>query len=132
MTTIYVTGDRALSPWISVNLAAQVVQMALIAARKENPDEEVSLVTGDSPTGIEGALKFLFGHDPNFTVYPRSQNAEGKWDFDSHNKSLVASVDKVYLLHADPLNSTVAKSVIQIFPEDKVVMPLQDLQGTDL
>lgn len=129
MATIYITGDRAINPWISVNLAAQVVQLAIMEVRKENPEEVVSLVTGDSPTGIEGALKFLFENDSNFTIYPRSQNTEGKWDLDAHNQSLVSSVDKVYLLHSDPLNSSIAKSVMQTFPQEKVVMPLQDMQG---
>lgn len=123
MATVYITGDRSLHPVVSVNVVAAVLKHAVATV----PDgETLSVVTGDSPTGIESALGYLLKGDPNFTVYPRTQNAEGQWDFDAHNKSLASSVDKVYLLHSDPFNSKVAKSVLQNFPQEKVLMPFQE------
>lgn len=124
MTTAYITGDRSINPLLAVMGAA-----ALIKALSSKYDD-LTLVTGDAPTGFENALAYLYKGSDKLIIKPRTLNDEGKPDFDAHNKALASSgIDLVCVMHSDPLGSNIVKSVMANFPEDKVKMVLQ---GDDL
>lgn len=120
MTTAYITGDRSIDP-----LTAALGAAALIKALVTKYDD-LTIVTGDAPTGFENAVAYLMKGSSHLIVKPRTFTDEGKPDFDAHNKDLASSgVDLVCVIHGDPLGSNIVKSVMLNFPEDKVKMVLQ-------
>lgn len=120
MTTVYVTGDRSINPLLAI-MGVAALEKALAAKY-----EDLTIVTGDAPTGVESALEFLHRGSDKLIIKPRTLKDDGKPDFDAHNKELAASgVDVVAVLHGDPLGSNIVKSIMANFPEDKVKMVLQ-------
>lgn len=116
--TIYLTGDRSMPPVPAVGLVNLVLQKVL----QDNP-EGVLLVTGDAPSGIERAVRYLVP-EMALQVAKRTLNEHGAPDFDASHQELTAEVDKVIVLHADPLNSRLTKSIAKIFAPEKVEYPL--------
>lgn len=117
MTKVYITGDRSMNPL----LAVQVVHMTLVQVVADHgPD--VELVTGASEGGIDRAVRYLV---PNIMVAVPPLTDEGKPNFDELHKHLNETVDKVFVLHTDPMSSKIAASVLQNFAPDKVELPIQ-------
>jgi hypothetical protein len=119
--TFYFTGDRALDPLTAV----QVVAGALSIITLENKGVPFRIVTGDAPTGIERAIRYLVPAQA-CKVFEREKNAEGKIDFDTQHTLIKDDVDAVIFLHSDPLGSTVGKSVAKIFDFDKIRYLMQE------
>lgn len=117
-TTVYLTGDRSMMPLPAANLTAIILNKLLV----DHP-EGIMLITGDSNTGIERAVRYLVPEQA-VQVFQRTTDDEGRVDFDTTHKQLVSQVDKVLVLHTDPLNSRLTKSVAQLFPDEKVEYPL--------
>ncbi len=121
MTTVYITGDRSMSPMP----AASVVSLVINTILTKHP-EGIALITGDSPSGIEKAVRYLVPGEA-LTVVQRTLDDNNRPDFDAAHKLMIDAVDEVFVIHTDPLNSRLTKSVAQIFPEDKVFYPLDVL-----
>lgn len=120
----YITGDRSAHPLTAV----QVVAATLANLAMENKGEPFAIVTGNAPTGIESAVRYLVPKQA-CKVFERELNAEGKVDFDTQHILIKDDVDEVVFLHTDPLGSTVGKSVAKIFDADKVRYPFQEAQA---
>jgi hypothetical protein len=122
-TTVYLTGDRSMMPLPAANLTAIILNKLLV----DHP-EGIMLLTGDSNTGIERAVRYLVPEQA-VQVFQRTTDDEGRVDFDTTHKQLVSQVDKVIVLHTDPLNSRLTKSVAQLFPDEKVEYPLDTVMN---
>lgn len=121
MTTIYLTGDRSMAPMP----AASVVSIVINTLLEKHP-EGVALITGDSPSGIEKAVRYLVPSQA-LSIVQRTKDENDRPDFDTSHKLMVDSVDEVFVIHTAPLDSRLTKSVAQIFPADKVFYPLDVL-----
>lgn len=119
--TIYLTGDRALDPLTAV----QVVAGALSILTLENKAQPFRVITGDAPTGIERAVRYLIPAQA-CKVFEREKLADGKVDFDTQHILIKDDVDTVVFLHSDPLGSTVGKSVAKVFDFDKIRYLMQE------
>lgn len=121
MSKIFITGDRSMNPLLAVNLV-----MALLNDCAKNGTIDVSnliVCTGDAAFGVDRAVRYLV---PNSLVAVTPLDNEGKPNYPELHKHLNESVDKVFVLHSDPLVSRIAASVMQNFNPDKVVLPIQD------
>lgn len=119
--TFYLTGDRSLDPANSVALAGKAVAQLLI----ENAGEPVSFLTGNSPSGVEAAIRFIVPAS-HLTVLERGTTPEGYVDFDTVHEKIKEIADSAIVLHGDPLGSRIGQSVSKVFPEDKVRFLLQE------
>lgn len=129
MKTIYVTGDRSVDPMSAVAGTANLLNYILY--KEESDGSDITFVTGDAPRGIEKAMRYLAEAPGVLTVYDRKMTDEGRPDFDEFHNRLASSVDAVYILHTAPLESSITKSIMRVFPEDKVHLPLQEMQSED-
>ena len=123
MTTIYLTGDRSVEPLSAVNVTAAVLQLIV---EREGPN--VKIITGDAITGIERAVRYLLPLGAVLTVAerkPKSATNE-KPDFDEFHTRIKPLVDAVYIVHGDPLVSSIAKSAMRVFPGDIIRFPLTE------
>lgn len=120
-TTIYLTGDRSFQPVPAVSIVNLVLMQELL----KHP-EGIKVLTGDSVSGIERAVRYLIP-EGTVGVFQREADEEGRVDFDGPHKQLASQVDKVIVIHTDPLNSRLAKSVAQNFPPEKVEYPLDEI-----
>jgi hypothetical protein len=105
--------------------AASVVALVLNTILTQHP-EGIALITGDSPSGVEKAVRYLVPGNA-LTVVQRTLDDNNRPDFDTAHQAMVDSVDEVFVIHTDPLNSRLTKSVAQIFPAEKVHYPLDAL-----
>lgn len=111
---IYLTGDRQMpAP------AAVLAGVAVINSILEQHGPNVTFHTGTAELGFERAVRYLL---PSVTIheYPTAEN--GKLDFEPTFKRLAEadSIDQIIVVHADPLDSRILKSINQFFPEEKV------------
>lgn len=120
MTTVYLTGDRSMSPMAAVGVTNLIIMKLL----NDHP-EGIVIVTGDSPSGIEKAVRYLIPQAA-LKVFARELDEEGRPDFDGAHKALLSEVDEVVVIHTDPLNSRLTKSVAQTFPAEKVHYPIDE------
>jgi hypothetical protein len=121
--TLYITGDRAINPLAAVNLVAGALSILTL----ENKAEPFAIVTGNAPTGVERAVRYLIPAQA-VKVFEREKTAEGKVDFDTQHTLIKDDVDEVIFLHTEPLGSTIGKSVAKIFPPEKVRYLMQEMQ----
>lgn len=121
MKTIYITGDRSLDP-----LTAALNAGAMLNMIAEQQGTDISVITGDAPTGVENAVRYLFGASEKLTVVSRKVT-DDKPDHDEFHNRLKASVDEVYILHGAPLDSSITKSAMRVFDPDKVHLPVQGM-----
>lgn len=119
MTTVFVTGDRSMSPTMAFGIVVPVITKIA----QDNP-EGVRFVTGDAVTGIERAVRY-FLPEQFVTVVAREADAEGHVDFDKSSAEAAGVADYAVVIHADPLNSRLAKSVAKAFT--KVEFPLDEI-----
>lgn len=123
MTTIYVTGDRSFEPLMAVQVVAAVLNTVI-----QKTGGQLKIVTGNSPTGIERAVRYLVP-DPLVTVVDYSMN-EGKPDFLASMPTIKAEADGgAYVIHLDPLNSRLAQAVSMSFAPELVNFPLDVLSN---
>lgn len=116
--TVLITGDRALRP----APAFEIVQ-AVLTVLLNQTGGDVEVHTGDALMGVERAVRYMLP-EPLVQIHKYSMNSEGQIDFDAFMKDLSGKVDRVLVVHTDPLNSKVTKAVMQHFDESKVEFPL--------
>lgn len=119
MTTVFITGDRSMSPAMAFGIVVPVITKIA----HDNP-EGIRFVTGDAVNGVERAVRY-FLPEQFVTVVSREQNAEGHVDFDKSSAEAAGIADYAVVIHTDPLNSRLAKSVAQAFT--KVEFPLDEI-----
>lgn len=130
-TRVFLTGDRSQGPLPAAQIVAIVMQKVLA----DNPDG-VHFLTGDSPSGIERAVRYVVP-EGYVTVVKYPLDAEGHQDFDAALSVLKDVVDKAVVIHVDPLNSRLAKSVVANFkdvefPLDAIVNQTPDTIPDDM
>lgn len=121
--TLYITGDRSVDPLTAV----QIVAGSLSILALENKGQPFAIVTGNAPTGIERAVRYLIPAQA-VKVFEREKTAEGKIDFDTQHTLIRDDVDEAIVLHPQPLDSTIGKSVAKIFAPEKVRYLMQEMQ----
>lgn len=126
MKYVYITGDRALSPISAVH----VVHHTLLSIFKTH-GSDIQVITGNAPSGIEKAVRYLVPKE-HITVAKRGLDPAGNIDFDASNKFLAPTVDAVYVLHPDPMNSRVAQSVARNFSPSIVEYPLSEMLSQNI
>lgn len=119
MTTVFVTGDRSMSPTTAFGIVLPVITKIA----HDNP-EGVRFVTGDAVTGIERAVRYLLP-EQFVQLVNREVDAEGHVDFDKSSAEAAGIADYAVVIHTDPLNSRLAKSVAKAFA--KVEFPLDEI-----
>ena len=121
MYKVLITGDRSLDPISSFDLVMKLGSKILEKCVARGIDiHDVQLVTGDSATGIERAVRYLYADFTPLIVIQYPKDADGHTDFASGFRAV--DVDAVVVLHSDPLTSRIAPAAIQVFG-DKVHMP---------
>lgn len=113
--TFYLTGDRSMDPINSAVFVGKAVTQILF----ENEGEPVTFITGNAPSGVEQAVRFIVPPS-KLTVLERGKTPEGYIDFDASHKKIADIVDKAIVLHGDPLGSRIGQSVVSNFADDKV------------
>lgn len=116
---ILITGDRSMNPVLAVNVVAKVLQVLV----ENNPELYGHDFCAGDLTGVERAVHYLL---PTARLFRYGETDEGKPDFDGTYSILAGDVDRVVVLHSDPLVSSVAKAVMRNFPEDKVWLPVPE------
>lgn len=127
-TTIFITGDRSQAPVP----AAQIVQLIIAQqlAKATESDEQVRFMTGNAGSGIERAVRYILP-EAYVQVVSYSFDDENHVNFDETYSVIAPEIDKAVVIHTDPLNSRLAKSVMQHFknvefPLDSVVNNVPD------
>lgn len=113
--TFYLTGDRSMDPINSAVFVGKAVTQILF----ENEGQAVTFLTGNAPSGIEAAVRFIVPPS-RLTVLERGKTEEGYIDFDATHKKIADLVDSAVVLHGDPLGSRIGQSVVANFPDEKV------------
>lgn len=119
MTTVYLTGDRSMSPTLAFGIVVPIINKIVT----DNP-EGVNFVTGDAVNGVERAVRFLLP-EQFVKVLKRGLDTEGHVDFDTSSAEAAGLADYAVVIHMDPLNSRLAKATMQAFA--KVEFPLDEI-----
>lgn len=123
MTTVFITGDRSLP----VRLAYPLTQMILAKIFAEEAEaieaDTFKLATGDAPTGIERAIRYIVP-EHLLTVVPRGKTPEGYIDWDKGAADACKIADKAVIVHMQPLESRVTQAILAHFDPENVDMPL--------
>lgn len=124
MHKILITGDQKLDPNTAFTVVMKLAARILTRSVEEGiPMSEIQFVTGDSPTGIERAVRYLYAdYTPLIVVnYPRGH--DGEIDYESGLRSL--DVEAVVVIDDDPLDNPIAAAVTRAFDgRAKIYMPL--------
>lgn len=118
MNKILITGDRSMHPVAAVNVLAPV--LGALAERFPSLHGR-DLITGDLP-GVERAARYLL---PNIQTFAYPRDAEGKPLFAEAYEDL-DEVVRVVIIHPEPLDSRVAKAAMQVWPQEKVWLPMSE------
>lgn len=116
---ILITGDRSMHPIFAANVVGAVIN---VLVREHHDLHGHDFCAGDL-MGVERAVHYLL---PTARLFRYGETDEGKPDFDGTYSILAGDVDRVVVLHSDPLVSSVAKAVMRNFPEDKVWLPVPE------
>jgi hypothetical protein len=115
---ILITGDRSMHPVVAVDVLAPV--LARIA--EQNPGITTgNLITGDLD-GVERAARYLVPNIRTFT-YPR--DSEGHVLFEEAFEDL-EEVVRVVILHTAPESSRILKNALNVFPPERIWLPLAE------
>jgi hypothetical protein len=122
MTTIYLTGDRAIDPLTAANLAAAAINDLVQEAHGD-----IEFITGDAPTGIERAVRYLIP-ESRLNVIARNLDEDGRPNLDLAHEAIKSAHPDVVpvLLHTAPLESKIGASAVKIFGEANVKLPMQE------
>jgi len=122
MTTVYLTGDRSIDPLTAANLAAAAIQDLVHEAHGD-----IEFVTGDAPSGIEKAVRYLVP-EARLSVVTRQLDEDGRPNLDLAHEAIKAEHPGVVpvLLHSAPLDSKIGASAVKVFGEEAVKLPMQD------
>lgn len=118
MTTIFLTGDRALAPLTA--LSALVAALDSVLAEWPEGTEFPHFATGDSDTGIERAARYLF---PGVRVFATEETTEdGKPDFRARNAAASVTCDRVLVVHTAPMESSIFAAAVATWDDDDLML----------
>ncbi len=109
MKRIFITGDRSQNPMS----AAEIVNLIISKVLTDEP-EGVRFSTGNMPSGIERAVRYLVP-EQFLDVVSYGQDDEGHVDFGATLSIVATEIDTAIVIHTDPLNSRLSKAVTQHF-----------------
>lgn len=114
---IFVTGDRSLPAPFALGA------IAVILVKELRADNELTVVTGVND-GVEDAVRaFCAATDVPVEVVENGPAGEnGKPDWDARHKPVAAYVDHTFLVHGDPLSSSIGKSLAGALEDDKLTV----------
>lgn len=118
MTKVFLTGDRSLPEPLALLAAASAVAQLNLKAITEG--DELEIGTGDNVGFEQGVREFLEHLHVPFTTVPTGVDPDTeKPAWDTRHEVVNAGFDKVYLLHGDPLSSSIGASAMKVLG-DKV------------
>lgn len=120
MKNIYITGDRSMSPMMSVGAVDAVIKDLI-----DQTDGDIAIGTGTCMTGVERAVRYLIP-EGMCNIAPYKLDDEGNIDFKEVFEMLEPQTDLIVFIHMDPLSSRIGRAIAAVFPEEKVTMPLQE------
>ena len=115
-----ITGDRSMPALAAI--AAVSGTLSLLTAKFPGLTEH-DIITGDLEGGVERAVRYLV---PQAQTFKYSHDAEGHVLFDDAYDLLSEDTEYAVVLHTEPLDSRIAKSVMKNFPASAVLLPLTE------
>ena len=121
MTNVFLTGDRQMHPQAALVCAASAVNQ--LALETVTSGDELTISTGDNKGFEAGVRQVLEKLKVPFELVATNQSDEtGKPDWDErHTRLEQLGVDKVVLVHPEPLASSIGASAMKVLA-DKVVI----------
>lgn len=118
MSTVFITGDRQLSPIYPTQIAIELIKAL---------GQGKTVVTGTLP-GVEQVVREML--DKGEVAYTASEHplADGKPNFPKYAELVLKHFDEVLVVHADPHSSSVVKAFLMGGSKVRLVTPADLLQ----
>jgi hypothetical protein len=130
MHKLYVTGDQRMDPPTAFDVVYKLAGKLMRRSMERGiPLSEVQLMTGDSPVGIERAMRYLYADVAPLIIMHYPVGRDGKIDYVGAFQSM--DVDHIVILDEDPLSSPIAQAAFKVFGEEKVHLVLDRVLADD-
>ena len=112
-TNIFLTGDRSAPPELAIILASSAI--GSLALQASAAGEPVQIWTGDNVGFEEGVRKVAAGLGLEIQILGTPVVQEtGKPDWDQRHRLVDSVCEKLYLVHGDPLSSSIGASALSV------------------
>lgn len=112
VTKVFITGDRQIDPITSAMVTVKVLQ------RLAKKFGKVEVYTGCFETGIERAVRYVI---KDAEVIFHDLDDAGYANLDARHATVKDTVDVAVMIHSNPLQSRIGKSLADHFPGDNLI-----------